>query len=314
MANQTDTPPARHDLGPGAKVGVAVAAALAIVALFSTGLLIWWRRRQKRQMAKEMVSFVDGDIVNLVDGGRFEKPYSKPTGAYDPYLNHGSSSSSVTPSPVYFQPPASFTEPPLEPPSGPYNEQPAGNYYQQPSTGYSEYYAPFPASAPAVSVPSLPPSRDMPPPAPQPIHSITPPPPPATTTESHAWSNAMRHPWSPPDYDTHSPTSESSMQEDNAFQAISRQVHSTDASDHYPVVALPAILPDPRPEPQAELPARDIHGRGDELELPAPELPPLRRQGPPQGNDIDEQKFLLSDVLILRQQKSIPGVRGNPPG
>lgn len=315
MANQTATQQPPHEMGPGAKVGVAVASALGIVALFSIGLWIWWQRRQKRQMAKEMVNFVDGDIVNLVDGGRFEKPFNKPAGAYDPYY-HGNSSSSVTPSPVYFQPPAHFTEPPIERPpglSGTYNEQSSGAYYEQPSSSYNDYYAPFPAPTPA-SMPSLPPSRDMPSHV-EPVHVVNSTPPPTTTTDSQTRSNAMRHPWSPPDYDVHLPLSASSLQQDTGFHTSSRPVQprETNDHDHYPIIALPAILPDPRPEPQAELPDRDIR-RGDEQELPAPEQLPPRRQGPLQGNEIEEQKFLLSDMLVLREQKSKQSVQGNPPG
>lgn len=300
-------------MGPGAKVGVAVASAFGIVALFTIGLWIWWQRRQKRQMAKEMVNFVDGDIVNLVDGGRFEKPFNKPAGAYDPYY-HGNSSSSVTPSPVYFQPPAHYTEPPVERPAGPsgtYNEQHAGGYYEQPSSSYNDYYAPFPAPAPAASGPSLPPSRDMSASHADPVHPVRPSTPPGATTEPR--SNAMRHPWSPPDYDVHSPLQNSTLQRDADFQASSRlvQPQETNDHDHYPIVALPAILPDPRPDPQAELPAKDIR-RGDEQELPAPEQLPPRRQ--PQGYQAEEQKFLLSDMLVLREQKSKQRVRGNPSG
>lgn len=284
----------------GAKVGIAVAAALGIICLFSLGLWVWWRRRQKQQLAKDMVNFVDGDIVNLVDGGRFEKPFNKPTGAYEPYY-HANSSSSVTPSPVYHQAPVHFTLPPVE--------QPVGSYSEQPSRTYNDYYPPFPAAAPAFP-PTLPPSRDMPPTS-EPVHAI-PAPPSLPVAESHAWSNGARHPWSPPDYDTHSPVSDSSVQEDHDFHAA--QLRADNNKDHYPITALPAILPDPRPEPQAELPARDIHGWGHEQELPAPEQAPLRRQAPPHGTEFEEQKFLLSDVLLLREQKSKPKVSGGPAG
>ncbi|CAN8104384.1 unnamed protein product [Discula destructiva] len=294
MAN-SDSPPPPSDLGSGAKIGVAIASAFGILGLFALGLWMWWRRRQRRQMAKEMVNFVDGDIVNLVDGGRFEKPFNKPAGAYDPYY-HGNSSSSVSASPVYFQTPTHFTEPPIE--------QPPSTYNEPPSTSYNQYYAP------AAPAPSLPPSRDMPTAAH--VHSIPPSLPPATETESHAWSSATRHPWSPPDYDAHSPAPELNVLGDAAFHATHRQpqpVPSGDDRSHYPVLSLPAILPEPRPEPQAELPARDIRGQGGELEMPAPEQQPPRRH-----EEIDEQKFLLSDVLMIRQQKSRPSVRRSPPG
>lgn len=302
--------PSEPQPGPGissaAKVGIAIAAAFAIVCLFSLGLWLWWRRRQKRQMVKDMVNFVDGDIVNLVDGGRFEKR-SKPVGAYDPY--YGSSSQSGTPSPVYYQAPVYYTTPPVD--------------------NYSEYYAP--AAAPSVALgssPSYPPtqdvglSRDMPPPAPpEPVHAILPPPPSSVTTvdnTGNAWSNVGRHPWSPPDYDLHSPLSASSVQPDHDFHATSRRTQpltNGDTKDAFPVVALPAILPDPKPEPQAELPAREgHHGWGYEQELDAPQQPLLRRQPPPQGNELEEQKFLLADVMPLRQQKSRPNIPGGPAG
>lgn len=292
-------------VSPGAKVGIAIAAALGIICSFSLGLWIWWRRRQKQQMAKDMVNFVDGDIVNLVDGGRFEKPFNKPAGAYDPYY-HGESSSSITPSPVYYQAPVHFTSPPIE--------QPSGSYSEQPSRSYSDYYPPFPATAPA-STPSLPPSRDMPPTT-EPVHVVPPPPHPPTVpiVESHEWSHSARHPWSPPDYDAHSSVSDSSAQGDSEFRATRPTGDNNISRDHYPVAALPAILPDPKPEPQAELPARDIHGWGHEQELPAPEQAPLRRQAPPHGNDFEEQKFLLSDVILLREQKSKSNVQTSPAG
>ncbi|KAJ4417742.1 hypothetical protein N0V82_006016 [Gnomoniopsis sp. IMI 355080] len=286
---------------PGAKIGIAVAAALSVIFLFALGLWLWWRRRQKQQLANDMVNFVDGDIVNLVDGGRFEKPFNKPAGAYDPYYR-GESSSSITPSPVYHQPPVHYTSPPVE--------QPVASYNEQPSRNYNDYYPPFPAAAPA-STPSLPPSRDMPPPS-EPVHVA--PVPHVPIAESHAWANSSRHPWSPPDYDAHSSVSESSVQGDNGFHAARPNGDNDNNKDHYPVVALPAILPDPKPEPQAELPARDIHGWGHEQELPAPEQAPLRRQGPPQGNDFEEQKFLLSDVVLLREQRSKSNVQKGPAG
>lgn len=285
----------------GAKIGIAIAAALSIISLFAMGLWLWWRRRQRQQLANDMVNFVDGDIVNLVDGGRFEKPSNKPAGAYDPYY-HGESSSSITPSPIYHQAPLHFTSPPIE--------QPVGNHNEQPSRSYNDYYPPFPAAAPA-STTSLPPSRDMPP-STEPVPMV--PTPPVPIVESHAWANSVRHPWSPPDYDAHSPVSESSIQEDSGFRATRPSGNDNNNKAHYPVAALPAILPDPKPEPQAELPARDIHGWGHEQELPAPDQAPLRRQAPPQGNDFEEQKFLLSDIVLLREQKSKSSVQKGPAG
>lgn len=70
-----------------------------------------------------------------------------------------------------------------------------------------------------------------------------------------------------------------------------------------PFEALPAILPEMKP--QAELPAREgYHGRGDEQELPAPHQAPPSRNAPPNGLEIEEQKFLLADMLELREAKS----------
>lgn len=293
MADRTDP-----GISSGAKVGIAIAVAFGIVCVFSLGLWQWWRRRQRRQMAKDMVNFVDGDIVNLVDGGRFEKP-SKPTGLYDSY--HGSSSHSTTPSPVYYQPPVCYTTPQVD--------------------SYTEYHARAAASG-SASAPSIAPSRDIPPsrdmaPPSEPAQSI--PPPPAVTTvdnTGNAWSNAGRHPWSPPDYDAHLPMSATSMQADHHFNAIPSQDRHARIDDNigpHTVAALPAILPEARAEPQAELPAREgHHGWGFEQELDAPQQPPPRRQAPPQGNEFEEQKFLLADVMLLRQQKST--ATGGPAG
>lgn len=294
-------------MSSAAKVGIAIAAAVGVVSLFSLGLWLWWRRRQKRQMANDMVNFVDGDIVNLVDQGRFEKP-SKPVGAYDPYYN-GSSSHSTTPSPVYYQPPFNFTTPPVE--------------------NHTEYYAPVGSQQPptaSVWAPSLPPSRDAylpsePRHAIQPNEPIPPLPRPVTTTENQSWANTSRHPWSPPDYDAHAPLSASSLQPESNFFAVSRNhqpINNDDDGDSkatYPVTALPAILPEPRHEPQAELPTRDgPHGWGHEQELPAPHQAPLQRHGPPHGNEVDEQKFLLSDMVLIRQQKTGQATSSRPAG
>lgn len=239
--------------------------------------------------------------MNLVDGGRFEKP-SKPTGAYDPY--YGSSSSQpATPSPVYYQAPVFYTTPQVD--------------------SYTEYYARAAASG-STSAPSIAPSRDVPPsrdmaPSSESVQSI-PQPPTHTTVDNtgNAWSNAGRHPWSPPDYDAHLPLSATSMQADHHFNAIPRQephLQNDDGIGPYPVAAFPAILPEARPEPQAELPAREgHHGWGYEQELDAPQQLPPRRQAPPQGNDFEEQKFLLSDVILLREQKSRSTTTAGPAG
>lgn len=279
MANQSTDP----GMTSGAKVGIAIAAAFGIVSLFSLGLWVWWRRRQKLKMARNMVNFVDGDIVNLVDRGRFEKP-SKPNDAYDPYYETGSSSQSFHPTPQYFQAPATYTVPPADP--------------------LTEYHAPLSTS------PSFPASQDWPAPPEAPRVAA---PLPASTTDHHAWANLGRHPWSPPDYDAHTPVSASSLQADQDFHAQPRQSHPVSSGNSpvaYPV-ALPAILPEPKPQPQAELPAREgHHGWGHEQELPAPQQAPLRRQPPPQGADIDEQKFLLADIIAIREQKSRPNMAG----
>lgn len=266
-------PPDPHDLNSGAKVGIAIAVALGIIAIFTMGLWMWWRRRQKRKVAKNMVNFVDGDIVNLVDGGRFEKRTKPPEAYYDPYLAASSQStishSTHTPNSAYH--------------SSPVHE------YQQPVQ--QQYYAEASASHERTSAPILP--------------SETIPPAPAVTNENGAWSNAARHPWSPPDYDAHSPASEWSVQGENDFYAVPQRTHSMgrDFKSAQPVEALPAILPEPKP--QAELPDNQgYHARGDEQELPAPHQAPPSRNAPPNGLEIEEQKFLLADILELREAKS----------
>lgn len=220
--------------------------------------------------------------MNLVDGGRFEKRTDKPSAPYDPY--YSSSSQSTTPSPVYQHSiPASVyhhsTSSPTYPPL-PTPDHHAG------------YYAPAPTREelrPSVS-------RE---PIPVPV-------PPAPATDHNAWANTGRHPWSPPDYDAHSPENYVGPQGNYNVNTTLSSSSDEELKDACPVEALPAILPDPRPQPQAELPAREGHyGWGHEQELPAPSQAPLRRQGPPQGNDIDEQKFLLADVMPMKQQKSL---------
>ncbi|KAI3398741.1 hypothetical protein diail_8608 [Diaporthe ilicicola] len=266
--------PPPDSLNSGAKVGVAVAVAIGVVAIFTMGLWMWWRRRQKRKVAKNMVNFVDGDIVNLVDGGRFEKRTKPPDAYYDPYLADSSQStishshSAHTPTSAY------HSEPVYE--------------HQQP---VQQYYAEASATQDQTSAPILP------------SHTI--PPPPAVTNDNPAWSNLARHPWSPPDYDANSPASEWSLQGENDFYAVPRQNHSMgrDYKSAQPVEALPAILPEMKP--QAELPAREgYHGRGDEQELPAPHQAPPSRNAPPNGLEIEEQKFLLADMLELREARS----------
>ncbi|KAJ0124776.1 hypothetical protein J7T55_006117 [Diaporthe amygdali] len=272
---QNYPPPEPPGLNSGAKVGVAIAVALGIIAIFTMGLWYWWRRRQKRKVAKNMVNFVDGDIVNLVDGGRFEKRTKPPDAYYDPYLA-GSSQSTISHS--------------THTPTSAYHAEP---YYesqqQQHQHVQQQYYAEASATNHPISAPILP--------------SETIPPAPAVTNESAAWSNAARHPWSPPDYDAHSPASEWSVQGETDFYAVPRRSHSMGTEYKQPVMALPAILPEMKP--QAELPDREgYHGRGDEQELPAPHQAPPSRNAPPNGLEIEEQKFLLADMLELREAKT----------
>lgn len=266
-------PPDSSGLNPGAKVGVAIAVALGIIAIFTMGLWMWWRRRQKRKVAKNMVNFVDGDIVNLVDGGRFEKRTKPPDAYYDPYLAASSQSTishaTHTPTSAYHAEPYHETQQPVQ----------------------QQYYAEASASHERTSAPILP-------------HETIPPAP-AMTNENAAWSNSARHPWSPPDYDAQSPASEWSVQGETDFYAVPRQSHAMgrEYKSAQPVEALPAILPELKP--QAELPDNQgYHARGDEQELPAPHQAPPSRNAPPNGLEIEEQKFLLADMLELREAKS----------
>lgn len=279
---------ANPGISSAAKVGIAVAAGFGVVILFTMGSWLWWRRRQKRRLAKDMINFVDGDIVNLVDGGRFEKRPDKPPGAYDPFLS--TSSQSTTPSPVYqHSTPASVYHHSTT--SSVYHHSTPSPTYPQPSIpdNHAGYYAPAP------------PREELPPSIPHPAV----PTPPVPAADSNAWANVGRHPWSPPDYDAHSPHHYENAQAEHDANLALRSLTNEDSKGEFPVEALPAILPDPKPQPQAELPAREgHHGWGYEQELPAPSQAPLKRQGPPQGNEIDEQKFLLADIMPIRQQKS----------
>lgn len=259
-------------ISSGAKIGIAIAVALGIVAMSTLGFWLWWRRRQRREVAKDMVNFVDGDIVNLMDGGRFEKQMKPPNAYYDPYLG-ASSQSTISPSNY------------------------ATNYHASPLVEQEQYYAP-------------PPVQHQPAP---PIQPLAAPPPPAVTNDNGAWSGFVRHPWSPPDYETHSPSSDWSVHPESEFyHPVPRQSHSSlsrDIQATHPIEALPAILPEMKP--QAELPAREgYHGHGYEQELPAPHQAPPSRNAPPNGLEIDEQKFLLADVITMRQQRSRPGGAG----
>lgn len=289
MANEsTRQQPPNPGISSGAKVGIAVAAGFGVVALFAMGSWLWWRRRQKRRLAKDMINFVDGDIVNLVDGGRFEKRTDKPSAPYDPYFS--TPSQSTTPSPVYQHSiPASVYHQSASS-SVYHNSTPSPTYPPLPTPDHhAGYYAPAPTRE------ELPPSVSR-----EPIHV-----PPAPATDHNAWANIGRHPWSPPDYDAHSPVNYVGSQGNYNVNPALPSSPDEELKDACPVEALPAILPDPRPQPQAELPAREGHyGWGHEQELPAPSQAPLRRQGPPQGNEIDEQKFLLADVMPMKQQKS----------
>lgn len=293
-AEATQRPPPNPDTGSGAKVGIAIAIGLGVVALFTMGSWLWWRRRQKRRLATDMINFVDGDIVNLVDGGRFEKRTDKPAAPYDPY--YASSSQSSTPSPIHQH----------SAPASVYHHSTASSVHVYHQSTPSPTYPPLPTPdhhdhhthhnnvyyAPASSREQLPTS----------LPSEPAPPPPVPAVDHNAWANTGRHPWSPPDYEAHSPATYENAQSDHSTNPVSTE---DDLKGAYIVQALPAILPDPRPQPQAELPAREGHyGWGYEQELPAPTQAPLKRQGPPQGTDIDEQKFLLADIMPIRQQKS----------
>lgn len=289
MANESAREPQPHTgISSGAKVGVAIAAGSGIVLLFTMGSWLWWRRRQKRQLAKDMINFVDGDIVNLVDGGRFEKRTDKPSNAYDPYFP--TSSQSTTPSPVY------------------QHSQPASVYQQSTTSSLHHHSTPSPVY-PQLPTPDPHAGYYVPTPPREDVHPSIPygvvPPPPVSTADSNAWANAGRHPWSPPDYDAHSPDDYDTAQAEHDASSNPRPSTHDDSKGAYPVEALPAILPDMRPQPHAELPAREGHyGWGHEQELPAPSQAPLRRQGPPQGNELDEQKFLVADIMSIRQQKT----------
>lgn len=274
-AGQTSQNAGNSAISPGGKIGIAIAVALGVVALSLLGFWVWWRRRQRREVAKDMVNFVDGDIVNLMDGGRFEKRMKPPSAQYDPYLG-ASSQSTISPS-TYAATSIYQSAPPAE----------QQQHYAPPPV---QYHQPTP-----------------------PIQPIAAPPPPAVTNDNGAWSGFGRHPWSPPDYETHSPSSEWSAQpESEVHHAVPRPSHSSPGRDTHathPLEALPAILPEMKP--QAELPAREgYHGHGYEQELPAPQQAPPSRNAPPNGLEIEEQKFLLADIITLRQQRSRPGGAG----
>ncbi|PSR99293.1 hypothetical protein BD289DRAFT_49458 [Coniella lustricola] len=287
-SSSTDNTSADQGMSAAAKVGIAIAAAFGIVLIFSVCLYLWWRRRAKQELAKDMVNFVDGDIVNLVDRGRFEKPSNKPSGSYDPYYESAGSSQSLNPAPQYFQAPSSYTVPLPE----------ERHDLYQPTSVHG----------------SSPVSRDVPSPS-EASQTI---PAPLSATAQHSWANSGRHPWSPPDYDAHSPVSASSVQREDMFSSVHAAqdgpVADWSDQDAFPIEGLPAVLPEPKPQPQAELPAREgQHGWGHEQELPAPQQAPWQRQHPLQGAEIDEQKFLLADIMPLRQQKSqsnMPGPAG----
>lgn len=269
QASQTQDSPS---LSAGAKIGIAVAVALGVIAVFTIGLWLWWRRRQRLEVAKDMVNFVDGDIVNLMDGGRFEKRTKPPDAYYDPYIG-GSSQSTISPSTYAPVPNNNHPTPPAE---------------QQ------QYYA----STPVQHI------------APPPTQTGIMAPPPAVPNENAAWSNTGRHPWSPPDYEAGPPSSDWCAQSEGDFYTAPRRSHSSTNRRHlsvaHPVEALPAILPEMKP--QAELPAREgYHGLGHEQELPAPQQAPPSRHPPPNGVEIEEQKFLLADMIPIRQQRSQPG-------
>ncbi|KAK7735279.1 hypothetical protein SLS53_007670 [Cytospora paraplurivora] len=272
VTDQTPQTERKPGLGSGAKIGIAMALSLGIFAIFAIGFWLWWRRRQKREVAKDMVNFVDGDIVNLMDRGRFEKRTKPPEAYYDPYLGV-SSQSTISPS-TYVPASAGHPTPPAE---------------QQP------YYAPVPIQHSTALL----------------VQPEAIPPPPAVTNDIAAWSGHARHPWSPPDYEGHTQATDWSIQNEGDFHAESRDTRSISRRMPavHPVEALPAILPDMKP--QAELPAREgQYGHGYEQELPAPQQAPLARHVQPNGLEFEEQKFLLADILPLRRGKPRPGGPG----
>ncbi|ROW08643.1 hypothetical protein VPNG_06150 [Cytospora leucostoma] len=271
VTDQTSPTERKSGLGSGAKIGIAMALSLGIFAIFAIGFWMWWRRRQKREVAKDMVNFVDGDIVNLMDRGRFEKRTKPPEAYYDPYLGV-SSQSTITPS-TYAPASAGHPTPPAE---------------QQ------SYYAPVPLQHSTAP----------------PVQSEAIPPPPVVTNDNAAWPGHARHPWSPPDYEGHTQATDWSIQNEGDFHAEPREAYSISRrlSAVHPVEALPAILPEMKP--QAELPAREQYGHGYEQELPAPQQVPLSRHIQPNGLEFEEQKFLLADILPLRERNLRPGGPG----
>ncbi|ROW00715.1 hypothetical protein VSDG_03347 [Cytospora chrysosperma] len=286
--DQASQPDHSHGISPGAKVGIAITVALGIVSLSAAAFWLWWRRRQRREVAKDMVNFVDGDIVNLMDGGRFEKRMEPPEAYYDPYLG---ASSQSTISPSTNAPSSTYYEQQQQ------QQQQQQQHQQQQQQEQQQYYAPAPGQHQTAP----------------PIQPVAAPPQPAVTNDYSAWSGLARHPWSPPDYEDHPSSSGwSAHPEGDFYHAEPHQSHPSRRRDivaAHPIEALPAILPEPKP--QAELPAREeYHGYGDEQELPAPHQAPPSRNAPPNGLEIEEQKFLLADMITLRQQRTRPGGAG----
>lgn len=271
VTGQTPETERESGLSSGAKIGIALALSLGIFTIFAIGFWLWWRRRQKREVAKDMVNFVDGDIVNLMDRGRFEKRTKPPEAYYDPYLGV-SSQSTISPS----------------------TYAPASAGHPTPQAEQHPYYAPAPLQHSTAP----------------PVQSEAIPPPPVVTNDNAAWSGHARHPWSPPDYEGHTQATDWSIQNEGNFHAEARETHSISRrlSAVHPVEALPAILPEMKP--QAELPAREQHGYGYEQELPAPQQAPLSRHVQPNGVEFEEQKFLLADMLPLRERHPRPGGPG----
>ncbi|ROW06778.1 hypothetical protein VMCG_04015 [Cytospora schulzeri] len=278
--DQTPQPESHTGLSSGAKIGIALAVAFGIVVMSTIAFWFWWRRRQRREVAKDMVNFVDGDIVNLMDGGRFEKRMKPPNDYYDPYLG-ASSQSTISPS--------------TYPATSNYHPAPPAEQQQQ-------YYAPAPVQHQTAP----------------PIQPVTVPPPPAVTNEHAAWAGPARHPWSPPDYEGHSSSSDWSVQpESDFFHAIPHQSHSSPSRDmqaSHPVEALPAILPEMKP--QAELPAREgFHGHGYEQELPAPHQAPPKGRGLVAQGQQDERPTNETGInaFMIKQSTGLAGESRNWP-
>lgn len=295
------------EMSGGAKAGIGIGVALSIIALGFASFLVWDQRRRKKQaVAKDMINFVDGDIVNLVDGGRFEGRKPKPGELYSMYPGSYTNGQPVYQGEYYAQGEngqgSTYSQPSVDG-QGAYAGQ--GDYAGQGYYATQGDYTPGRQEYAQVTntIPTMPGGASGP-----------------GIGDNASWANDGRHPYSPPGYDTDSPASDWSLQPEHDFYAVSRDHSSTTelygpatppAQRSSPVEALPAILPDNKPT--AELPARDgVHGYGHESELPAPPQEPQRRQGPPMGQEAAEQKFLLSEMLpfMKKAKDRNPGPAG----